>query len=52
MAEKIRALTYSKHPRHLHDIWHLHGQGVKINPDMVRAKVSYPQLKHMGFLLP
>jgi len=40
MAEKIRALTYSKHPRHLHDIWYLHGQGVKINPDMVRAKIK------------
>ncbi|MBS1268575.1 MAG: hypothetical protein MAG458_01306 [Nitrosopumilus sp.] len=40
MAEKIRALTYTKHPRHLHDIWYLNGQGVKINPDMVRTKIK------------
>lgn len=40
MAEKIRALTYTKHPRHLHDIWYLNGQDVKINPDMVRTKIK------------
>ncbi len=41
MAEKIRALTYTKHPRHLYDIWYLNGQGVKINPNMVRSKIKF-----------
>lgn len=40
MAEKIRAIIYTKHPRHLYDIQYLHQQGVKINPDMVRAKIK------------
>ena len=40
MAEKIRAIIYTKHPRHLYDIWYLHGQGVQINPDMVRDKIK------------
>ncbi len=40
MAEKIRALTYTEHPRHLHDIWYLNEHGVKINPSMVRTKIK------------
>lgn len=40
MAEKIRAIIYTKHPRHLYDIQYLHHQGVKINPDMVRTKIK------------
>jgi len=40
MAEKIRAIIYTNHPRHLYDIQHLHHQGVKINADMVRAKIK------------
>lgn len=40
MAEKIRAIIYTKHPRHLYDIQYLHNQGVKINPDMVRTKIK------------
>jgi len=39
MAEKIRAVIYTKHPRHLYDILYLHRQGVRINPGMVRAKI-------------
>ncbi len=39
MAEKIRAIIYTKHPRHLYDIQYLHKQSVKINPDMVRTKI-------------
>ena len=38
MAEKVRAVTYTKHPRHLYDIFYLHNQGVRINPDIVEAK--------------
>ncbi|MEX0855784.1 MAG: nucleotidyl transferase AbiEii/AbiGii toxin family protein [Nitrosopumilaceae archaeon] len=40
MAEKIRAIIYTKHPRHLHDIWYLNEQNVKINLDMVRKKIK------------
>lgn len=40
MAEKIRAIIYTKHPRHLYDIQYLNHQGVKINPDMVRTKIK------------
>ena len=40
MAEKIRAITYTKHPRHLYDIHYLHHQGIKINSDMVRTKIK------------
>ncbi|MCY4490146.1 MAG: nucleotidyl transferase AbiEii/AbiGii toxin family protein [Thaumarchaeota archaeon] len=40
MAEKIRAITYTKHPRHLYDIQYLHHQGVSINPDMVKTKIK------------
>ncbi len=40
MAEKIRAITYTKHPRHLYDIQYLYQQGVKINPNMVRLKIK------------
>lgn len=40
MAEKIRGITYAKHPRHLHDVWYLSRQGVKLSPDMVRAKMK------------
>ena len=40
MAEKIRALTYTKHPRHVYDIWYLNEQGVKINQGMVHEKIK------------
>ncbi len=40
MAEKIRAIIYTKHPRHLYDIQYLHHQGIKINSDMVRTKIK------------
>ena len=38
MAEKVRAIMNSKHPRHLHDVYFLNLKGVKINPDLVRKK--------------
>ena len=40
MAEKIRAIIYAKHPRHLHDVWYLNEQKVSLNPDMVRTKIK------------
>jgi len=40
MAEKVRAIIYTKHPRHLYDIQFLHQQGIQINPDMVRKKIK------------
>lgn len=40
MAEKIRAVLYTKHPRHLHDLSFLDGQGVVLNPGMVRTKIK------------
>ncbi len=41
MAEKIRAMTYSKHPRHLYDIQYLYNHGVRINSSMVRTKIKF-----------
>ena len=38
MAEKVRALVYTRHPRHLHDVWFLHRRGVGIDAGMVKAK--------------
>ncbi|MFY9301437.1 MAG: nucleotidyl transferase AbiEii/AbiGii toxin family protein [Candidatus Nitrosotenuis sp.] len=40
MVEKIRGIVYTRHPRHLHDVWYLDRKGVKLNPDMVRAKMK------------
>jgi hypothetical protein len=40
MAEKIRAIIYTKHPRHLHDIWYLMEQNVDLEPDLVRKKLK------------
>jgi uncharacterized protein len=40
MAEKIRAIIYTKHPRHLHDVWYLNEQNVSLKPDMVRTKIK------------
>jgi predicted nucleotidyltransferase component of viral defense system len=40
MAEKIRAILYTKHPRHLHDVWYLNEYNVKLNPDMIRTKIK------------
>ena len=53
MAEKIRALAYSKHPRHLHDVWFLHRRGVGIDAGMVRAKTAsaYGEAFDLGRLL-
>ncbi|ABK77676.1 conserved hypothetical protein [Cenarchaeum symbiosum A] len=39
MAEKVSAVVYSSHARHVYDISFLHDRGVRINPDMVRAKI-------------
>ena len=38
MAEKVRALAYTRHPRHLHDVWFLHRRGVGIDAAMVEGK--------------
>ncbi len=40
MAEKIRAILYTKHPRHLHDLSFLDDQNVRLNPGMVRTKIK------------
>ena len=40
MAEKIRAVMYSRHPRHLYDLYFLHGRGVKLNPEWARLKIK------------
>jgi predicted nucleotidyltransferase component of viral defense system len=40
MAEKIRAIIYAKHPRHLHDVWYLNEQNVSLDPDLVRTKIK------------
>jgi uncharacterized protein len=40
MAEKIRAIIYTKHPRHLLDVWYLNEQNVSLKPDMVRTKIK------------
>lgn len=40
MTEKIRAIIYTKHPRHLHDVWYLNEQSVNLNPDVVRTKIK------------
>jgi len=40
MAEKIRAIIYTNHPKHLYDIQFLHKQGIQINPEMVRTKIK------------
>ncbi|MGB6464065.1 MAG: nucleotidyl transferase AbiEii/AbiGii toxin family protein [Nitrosotalea sp.] len=40
MAEKIRAIIYTKHPRHLHDLWYLNEQNVSLKSDMVRTKIK------------
>jgi uncharacterized protein len=40
MAEKIRAIIYAKHPRHLYDVWYLNDQKVSLQPDMVRTKIK------------
>ena len=39
MAEKIRALAYARHPRHLYDVYYLDNRGVRIRPDLVTAKI-------------
>ena len=38
MAEKVRAVAYSRHVRHLYDIYFMDLKGVKINSDLVRKK--------------
>src|SRR5579885_419993 len=40
MAEKIRAIVYTRHPRHLHDVWYLDSNGIKLNPKMIRDKIK------------
>ncbi|ABK77678.1 conserved hypothetical protein [Cenarchaeum symbiosum A] len=39
MAEKISAVTYSAHARHVYDVWFLHEHGVKIRPEMAKEKI-------------
>ena len=53
MAEKIRALAYTRHPRHLHDVWFLHRRGVGIDAGTVRAKTvsAYGEAFDLGMLL-
>ena len=38
MAEKVRAVVYSKHVRHLYDIYFMNLNGININSDLVRKK--------------
>ncbi|ABK77683.1 conserved hypothetical protein [Cenarchaeum symbiosum A] len=40
MAEKVSALTHSRHARHLYDVVFLHSRGVPINMDMVNTKTK------------
>ncbi len=40
MAEKVRAVLYSKHPRHLYDLAFLYDHNVRLNPGMVRLKIK------------
>ena len=40
MAEKIRALIYTVHARHLYDVWFLYNKNVKINSHMVSKKIQ------------
>ena len=40
MAEKVSAIMYSDHPRHLHDLAFLIDHKVELDPGMVRAKIS------------
>lgn len=40
MAEKIRAIIYTKHPRHLYDVWYLKEQNITLNSDMIRTKIK------------
>ena len=40
MAEKIRAIIYSRHPRHLHDVWYLNNHQVSLNPEMIKTKIK------------
>ena len=41
MAEKIRALAYAQKPRHLYDTWYLFRQGIKLDSDLVRSKLTF-----------
>jgi predicted nucleotidyltransferase component of viral defense system len=40
LAEKVRAFLVRGKPRDLYDLWLLHAQGVRVDPDLVRAKLS------------
>ena len=40
MAEKIRALMYTVHARHLYDVWFLHCKNIKINSRIVSKKIQ------------
>ena len=39
MAEKVRAVIYTGHPRHLNDLYFLHNKGVKLNAGWVETKI-------------
>ena len=39
MAEKVRAVMYSKHPRHVHDLAFLIDRKVELDPEMARTKI-------------
>lgn len=40
MAEKIRAIIYSKQPRHLYDMWFLFRKKIPLAPALVRYKIK------------
>lgn len=50
MAEKVRAVMYTEHPRHLHDLHFLHNRGVRINVEWVETKIKdvYGDVFDMG----
>jgi predicted nucleotidyltransferase component of viral defense system len=51
LAEKVRALLVRAKPRDLYDLWLLHAQGVSVNTDLVRVKMSLYDLRLSAALL-
>ena len=46
LSEKIRAIRTRDKPRDLYDIYHLLKKGVKIDKNLVQAKLDYYQIEH------
>lgn len=46
LAEKIHALVTRGQPRDLYDIYHLLGQSVRIEPELVQTKLEYYELAY------